>query len=254
MKAREPDADGFVEPGGVKIHYEVYGDGGGPTDSCCCRPGRSSTSEFWKLQVPYLARHHRVVTYDGPGNGRSDRPLDPAAYDHDRQVAYALAVLDATGTDRAVLVGPVLGCATGRSTWPPTTRPGARHGPDRAVRAARHGQHRTVAPSDGRPCHRCRRPGCRSVGSDPLEHWAKYNPDYWRSGVRRLPVVLLRAVLPRAAFDQADRGLRRLGPGDLGRGAGRRARVRRPGRRRPSRTWCAGITTPLSWPSTATTT
>ena len=26
MKAREPDADGYVETDGVKIHYEVHGE------------------------------------------------------------------------------------------------------------------------------------------------------------------------------------------------------------------------------------
>ena len=31
-------------------------------------------SRFWKAQIPYLARHCRVVTFDGRGNGRSDRP------------------------------------------------------------------------------------------------------------------------------------------------------------------------------------
>src|SRR4030095_4969085 len=66
--------------------------------------GRIAPPGFWTPQLPPLPRHHRVVTYDGPGNGRSDRPLDPAPYHHDAQVGYALAVLDATGTDRAVLV------------------------------------------------------------------------------------------------------------------------------------------------------
>ena len=31
-------------------------------------------SRHWKMQIPYLARHCRVVTFDGRGNGRSDRP------------------------------------------------------------------------------------------------------------------------------------------------------------------------------------
>ena len=42
--------------------------------SCCCPRGRSSTRGIWKAQIPYLARHFRVVTFDGRGNGLSDRP------------------------------------------------------------------------------------------------------------------------------------------------------------------------------------
>jgi pimeloyl-ACP methyl ester carboxylesterase len=60
---------------------------------------------LWKLQVPYLSRHYRVVCYDGPGNGRSDRPLTTDAYEQQAQVGYALAVLDATSTASAVVVG-----------------------------------------------------------------------------------------------------------------------------------------------------
>jgi pimeloyl-ACP methyl ester carboxylesterase len=44
-----------------------------------------------------------VVTFDGPGNGRSDRP-DPRLYTPEAITAAALAVLDATGTDRAITV------------------------------------------------------------------------------------------------------------------------------------------------------
>src|SRR4029079_11999532 len=61
------------------------------------------------MQVAYLARHHRVVTYDGPGNGRSDRTLRPQAYQHTTQVEYALRVLDATGTDRAIVCALSMG-------------------------------------------------------------------------------------------------------------------------------------------------
>ena len=37
-------------------------------------------SRHWKAQIHYLARHFRVVTFDGRGNGLSDRPAEIAAY------------------------------------------------------------------------------------------------------------------------------------------------------------------------------
>ncbi|MDX1658627.1 MAG: alpha/beta fold hydrolase [Nitriliruptorales bacterium] len=99
----QPARQGYVEHDGVKIGYEVFGDGA-PT--LLLMPTWTIVhSRFWKLQVPYLARHHRVVTFDGPGNGRSDRPVDPDAYSHDKVVAGAVAVLEATGTEAAVGVG-----------------------------------------------------------------------------------------------------------------------------------------------------
>ena len=57
-------------------------------------------SRHWKMQIPYLARHCRVLTFDGRGNGRSDRPERAAAYAEREFAADALAVMDATG-DRA---------------------------------------------------------------------------------------------------------------------------------------------------------
>ena len=62
-------------------------------------------SRQWKGQIHYLARHFRVVSFDGRGNGRSDRPTDPAAYVDERIVDDIEAVMDASGTARAVLVG-----------------------------------------------------------------------------------------------------------------------------------------------------
>jgi len=56
------------------------------------------------MQIPYLSRHCRVVTFDGRGNGRSDRPQDAAAYAEAEFAADALAVLDATETDSAMVV------------------------------------------------------------------------------------------------------------------------------------------------------
>ena len=103
MRARYPDTEGFVERDGVKVAYEVFGSGEptlvfAPTDPLV-------HSRAWKAQVPYLARTSRVVTIDPRGNGRSDRPRSSAAYADTEYVADTIAVMDATGTGRAVLVG-----------------------------------------------------------------------------------------------------------------------------------------------------
>src|ERR1041385_2857195 len=102
MRARYPDIDGHVERGGTKIFYEVYGEAGPTILLMPTFP--IAHSRMWKAQVPYLARAFRVVPFDPRGNGRSDRPRAPEAYTDDEFVADTLAVMDETGTDRAILV------------------------------------------------------------------------------------------------------------------------------------------------------
>src|ERR1700735_5922380 len=95
-----PDSSGYTKLDGVRLYYEVYGSGG-PT--VFLLPTWSIIhSRHWKMQIPYLARHCRVITFDGRGNGRSDRPA--AGYGEDQFAADALAVMDATATERAVIV------------------------------------------------------------------------------------------------------------------------------------------------------
>jgi len=102
-RARYPDEEGHVDRDGVRIFYEVYGDGD-PT--VLLLPTWSIIhSRHWKAQIPYLARHFRVVTFDGRGNGKSDRPSTADAYAEREFAADALAVMDATRTERAVLGG-----------------------------------------------------------------------------------------------------------------------------------------------------
>ena len=101
-RARYPDVIDEVEVGGIRVSYEVYGEG---EPTILLMPTWTLVhSRIWKMQIPTFARSHRVITIDPRGNGRSDRPTDVAAYDERAFVADALAVLDATGTDRAVLV------------------------------------------------------------------------------------------------------------------------------------------------------
>jgi pimeloyl-ACP methyl ester carboxylesterase/predicted glycosyltransferase len=103
MRARYPDTEGFIERDGVKVGYEVFGQG----EPAIVFPPIDGIvhSRAWKAQVPYLARSFRVVTVDPRGNGRSDRPQSAEAYADTEWVADTIAVMDATGVDRAVLVG-----------------------------------------------------------------------------------------------------------------------------------------------------
>ena len=59
-RARYPDESGFVERDGVRVHYEVYGTG---EPTVLLLPTWSIIhSRQWKPQIPFLARHHRVVS------------------------------------------------------------------------------------------------------------------------------------------------------------------------------------------------
>ena len=108
MRARYPEDDGFIERDGVKVHYEVYNPEASPT--VFLLPTWSIVhSRIWKSQIPFLARHYRVVTFDGRGNGQSDRPQGDDAYADAEFVADALSVMDRTQTSAAVLVGFSMG-------------------------------------------------------------------------------------------------------------------------------------------------
>ena len=107
MRARHPDFEGHIERDGVQLGYEVFGSG---DRTIMLLPTWTIIhSRFWKMQVPYLARYYRVITYDGPGNGRAPRTTDPGRYAADSYARDAVAVLDACGVDEAIVVGLSLG-------------------------------------------------------------------------------------------------------------------------------------------------
>jgi pimeloyl-ACP methyl ester carboxylesterase len=102
MRAVAADVEASVTRDGVTVHYARYGDA---SPTLVLLPTWSLVhSRHWKMQVPYLARHYTVLTFDGRGSGRSDRPASPGSYGAAEFAADALAVMDATETERAVLV------------------------------------------------------------------------------------------------------------------------------------------------------
>jgi len=90
---------------GVKIHYEVHGEG----PAILLTHGFSATSAMWEGQVEALRRRFTVITWDMRGHGRSDYPEDPAAYSEEATVADMAAILDVAGVRSAVIGGLSLG-------------------------------------------------------------------------------------------------------------------------------------------------
>lgn len=102
-RARHPDEAGFAERDGGRIGWEAYGSGDPPI--VFVPPWQIVHSRVWKAQIPDVARRHRVIAWDARGNGRSDRPHDPAAHTTVARAADLSAVMDATDVHAAVLVG-----------------------------------------------------------------------------------------------------------------------------------------------------
>lgn len=101
MRALVPDTADTVIRDGVEIYYEVY-ENDGPT-ILFIPPSPITHSRIFKGQIPFLARHFRVVTLDGRGNGRSGRPVGRERHTRTENVADILAVIEITGTAKAIL-------------------------------------------------------------------------------------------------------------------------------------------------------
>jgi pimeloyl-ACP methyl ester carboxylesterase len=161
MRAREPDLQGVVERDGVRVGYDVFGSAGRP-----CLVLFTSWAivhmRQWKFQVPYLARSFLVVTVEGRGNGRADRPASEEAYTDVEYVEDVRAVMDELAIDRAVLVGLSMGARHALQF-------AARY-PERAAGVVAIG---TAYPST--------EDAGFDVVRDSYEGWAKHNRHYWRA-------------------------------------------------------------------------
>jgi pimeloyl-ACP methyl ester carboxylesterase len=195
VRARQPERCGYAVRDGVRLYYEVFGDG--PVTVFLVPPWAIVHSRVWKLQVPYLARHFRVLTYDPRGNGRSDRPRGPAAYDDAELVADGLAVMDEAEVGAAVCVGLSYG---GRVLLDLA----AKH-PDRVLGAV------FVAATLGLTTRWPRQPGFEEpVGADEdvAGTWASYNADFWRRDLPAFARFFFEEVFPEAhSTRQAENGV-----------------------------------------------
>ena len=203
-----PDATGTVERDGVPLAWSSYGAG---SPALVLMPTWSIVpSRMWKAQVPYLARHFRVVTFDGRGSGASGRPVGAAAYANEEYAADTLAVMDAAGIERAVLVS--LSCG---ASW--SLHVAADH-PDRVQGLF------AIAPACGFDLPSARRDLPTWTADVPhARGWATYNRRHWLEGhFDAFLRFFFTADVRRGALHEADRGLGLLGS---------RRRTRHPRRR-----------------------
>ncbi|HUP08251.1 MAG TPA: alpha/beta fold hydrolase [Caldimonas sp.] len=174
-RARYPDQQGFIERDGVRVFWESYGEG---EQTVLFLPTWTVVhSRHWKTQIPYFARHFRVITFDPRGNGRSDRPTDAAAYDETEFAQDAIDVMDACGIDRAVCV------ALSRGTQRALLL--AANHPDRVSGVVFIGPWFPVSPLRSLHWRVLSHPRLSALGDKPplvKRGFGKLNRHYWRNG------------------------------------------------------------------------
>jgi len=114
MRAIEPVESGTLLLHEFNIGYELFGSPDAPP-VLLLPTWQIVHSRIWKMQVPWLARSFRVITFDPPGNGAGERTTDPRAYEYDRIVDQAIGLLDHLGIAQAAVVGFSRGCDYGIS-------------------------------------------------------------------------------------------------------------------------------------------
>ncbi|HKQ27668.1 MAG TPA: alpha/beta hydrolase, partial [Burkholderiales bacterium] len=123
-------------------------------------------SRIYKAQLPWFSDRFRCIAYDPRGNGRSDRPQDVRAYSLDEAVADVLCVMDATSTERAVMIGMSSGGMVASVL--------AAHHADKVAGAVLIGTQASIGP--GNPAYA---PANFHAQRQSFEGWEKYNREYW---------------------------------------------------------------------------
>ncbi len=111
------DADSrFIAVDGLEVHYKEKGAG---EPSLLLLHGFAASTFTWREVMEALASYGRVVAYDRPAFGLTERPVDVQerhAYGTDYQPELAVGLMDELGIERAILVGNSAGGAAAMRT------------------------------------------------------------------------------------------------------------------------------------------
>jgi pimeloyl-ACP methyl ester carboxylesterase len=97
----------YVNHQGVRIHYQVEGDG----PPLVLQHGLTSCIQSWYVYgyVASLKPSYRLILIDARGHGASDKPHDPKDYELRLRVVDVLAVLDDLHLDTVHYMGYSMG-------------------------------------------------------------------------------------------------------------------------------------------------
>jgi pimeloyl-ACP methyl ester carboxylesterase len=93
----------FVNNNGIKIHYEVEGQG----PALLLAHGLSTSMEQWRARgyTEELSGNHMLILVDTRGHGGSDKPITPESYRPDVVAGDYVAVLDSLGIEKTNYFG-----------------------------------------------------------------------------------------------------------------------------------------------------
>lgn len=97
----------FINNNDCRIYYETHGEG----EPLVCLHGYGNCVQDWHSlgYVELLSPFFQLILIDGRGFGRSDKPHEKAAYQHDLVCKDTLAVINALDLEQVILLGYSMG-------------------------------------------------------------------------------------------------------------------------------------------------
>ena len=101
------DADSlFIDVNGLNVHYKMMGEG---EQTFILLHGFGASLFSWHVVMPELAKYGKVIAYDRPAFGLTERPLAWAdgqnPYSPEAQIELVIGLMDALDVEQAILIG-----------------------------------------------------------------------------------------------------------------------------------------------------
>jgi len=104
VEADNPPQGRFIEVQGVRLHFTEHGDASSPPLVLLHGNGAMATEMELSGLVERAARRYRVLVFDRPGYGYSERP-EGRLYTPENQAALLLDALQQLGVERPIVLG-----------------------------------------------------------------------------------------------------------------------------------------------------